>query len=56
MSRADGRLQFYAIGLLGLFYMMAILDRSNLGNAQVAGLQEDLNLVGNQFGTATSLL
>ena len=48
--------QFYAIGLLGLFYMMAILDRSNLGNAQVAGLEEDLSLVGNQFGTAVTLL
>jgi hypothetical protein len=36
--------------------MMSNLDRSNLGNANVAGLPEELNLVGNQFGTATTLL
>lgn len=42
--------------MLGLFYMMANLDRSNIGNANTAGLQEDLGLVGNQFGTATTLL
>lgn len=36
--------------------MMAILDRANLGNAQVAGLNEDIGLTGNQFGTATTLL
>lgn len=45
-----------AIGLLGLFYMMANLDRSNIGNANTAGLSDDLGLVGNQFGTATTLL
>ncbi|PLB52498.1 high-affinity nicotinic acid transporter [Aspergillus steynii IBT 23096] len=45
-----------AIGLLGLFYMMANLDRSNIGNANVAGLSDDLGLVGNQFGTAVTLL
>jgi hypothetical protein len=49
-------MQFCAIGLLGLFYMMANLDRSNIGNAQTAGMPEDLGLVGNQFGTATTLL
>jgi hypothetical protein len=42
--------------MLGLFYMMANLDRSNIGNANTAGLPEDLGLVGNQFGTATTLL
>lgn len=36
--------------------MMSNLDRSNLGNANVAGLPEDIGLVGNQFGTATTLL
>lgn len=42
--------------MLGLFYMMANLDRSNIGNANTAGFSEDLGLVGNQFGTATTLL
>ena len=50
------KFDLFAIGLFGLFYMMANLDRSNLGNAQVAGMPEDIGLVGNQFGTATTLL
>ncbi|KAH0844940.1 hypothetical protein AYO21_04136 [Fonsecaea monophora] len=50
------KFDFYAIGLLGLFYMSANLDRSNIGNAKVAGMDVDIGLVGNQFGTATTLL
>ncbi|KAJ5714030.1 high-affinity nicotinic acid transporter [Penicillium malachiteum] len=50
------KFDIFAIGLLGLFYFMANLDRSNIGNAQTAGLPADLGLVGNQFGTATTLL
>lgn len=41
---------------MGLLYMMANLDRSNLGNANIAGMPEEIGLVGNQFGTATTLL
>jgi hypothetical protein len=48
--------QMYAVSLLGLFYLMAILDRNNLGNANIAGMSEELGLVGNQFGTAVTLL
>lgn len=36
--------------------MMASLDRSNLGNANIAGMPEEIGLVGNQFGTAATLL
>ncbi|KAJ5405764.1 hypothetical protein N7465_007048 [Penicillium sp. CMV-2018d] len=50
------KFDIFAIGMLGLFYMMANLDRSNIGNANTAGFSEDLGLVGNQFGTATTLL
>ncbi|KAH9899055.1 high-affinity nicotinic acid transporter [Xylariomycetidae sp. FL2044] len=50
------KFDFYAIGLLGILYMLANLDRSNIGNANIAGLPEDLGLVGNQYGTAVTLL
>ncbi|KAI3394043.1 hypothetical protein diail_3262, partial [Diaporthe ilicicola] len=46
----------WAVGLLGILYMLANLDRSNIGNANIAGLPEDLGLVGNQYGTAVTLL
>ncbi|KAH8680314.1 major facilitator superfamily domain-containing protein [Ilyonectria robusta] len=48
--------QLYAIMAMGVLYMMSNLDRSNLGNANIAGMPEDIGLVGNQFGTATTLL
>lgn len=31
-------------------------NRSNIGNAQIAGLPQDLGLVGNQYGNAVTLL
>jgi hypothetical protein len=34
----------------------AFLDRSNLGNAKVAGLAEDLQLTGTQFNLAATVL
>jgi hypothetical protein len=42
--------------MLGLFYMMANLDRGNLGNANIAGMSKDIGLKGNEFGTAVTLL
>ncbi|EXJ96508.1 hypothetical protein A1O1_01634 [Capronia coronata CBS 617.96] len=50
------KFDIFAVTAMGLLYMMANLDRSNLGNANIAGMPEDIGLVGNQFGTATTLL
>ncbi|KAI1268421.1 high-affinity nicotinic acid transporter [Xylariaceae sp. FL1019] len=50
------KFDIFAIGLLGLLYLLANLDRSNIGNANTAGLGTDIGLVGNQYGTAVSLL
>ncbi|KAJ5122121.1 hypothetical protein N7526_009058 [Penicillium atrosanguineum] len=36
-------------------FLVAYLDRSNVGNAAVAGMPEDIGLVGNQLGNAVSL-
>lgn len=41
---------------MGILYFMATLDRNNLGNANIAGMSEEIGLVGNQFGTAVTLL
>lgn len=41
---------------MGLLYMLANLDRSNIGNANTAGLSEDIRLKGNQYGNAVTLL
>lgn len=40
------------IGILPLFsllYLLSFIDRTNIGNAKVEGIAQDLNLVGNQF-------
>ena len=29
--------------------MLAFLDRSNIGNAQIAGMDKDLNLIGHRY-------
>ncbi|KAJ5884544.1 hypothetical protein N7504_012116 [Penicillium tannophilum] len=35
--------------LMGFFYLLAFLDRSNIGNAKIAGMTEDLDLTGNRY-------
>ncbi|KAF7173643.1 hypothetical protein CNMCM6106_007697 [Aspergillus hiratsukae] len=35
--------------LMGFFYLLAFLDRSNIGNAKIAGMQKDLQLTGNKY-------
>ncbi|KAJ5138893.1 Major facilitator superfamily domain general substrate transporter [Penicillium bovifimosum] len=35
--------------LMGFFYLLAFLDRSNIGNAKIAGMEEDLNLDGKSY-------
>ncbi|OQE25398.1 hypothetical protein PENSTE_c006G01172 [Penicillium steckii] len=35
--------------LMGFFYLLAFLDRSNIGNAKIAGMEEDLNLDSQQY-------
>lgn len=50
------KFDLYAVIPMGVLYLMSNLDRSNLGNAQIAGMPEDIGLVGNQFGVAATLL
>ncbi|KAJ6102351.1 hypothetical protein N7486_004778 [Penicillium sp. IBT 16267x] len=37
------------VPFLALLYLLAFLDRSNVGNARIAGLQEDLQLSSSQY-------
>ncbi|CRK34992.1 hypothetical protein BN1708_016377 [Verticillium longisporum] len=39
-----------------LLYLLSFLDRVNIGNARLYGLEEDLGLEGNQFQVAVSVL
>ena len=37
------------VPLVTALYILAFLDRSNIGNARIAGMSDDLNLVGNDY-------
>ncbi|KAL4968438.1 putative MFS transporter [Aspergillus stella-maris] len=45
VKRFDRRL----VPLLALLYLLSFLDRSNIGNAKIAGLMEDLKLSSSQY-------
>ena len=35
--------------LLGVLYLLSFLDRSNIGNARIAGMDDDLHLSGSRY-------
>ncbi|KAI1818414.1 major facilitator superfamily domain-containing protein [Poronia punctata] len=37
------------IPMLAILYLLSFLDRGNIGNAKIEGLQEDLNMSGDQY-------
>ncbi|KAH7324949.1 major facilitator superfamily domain-containing protein [Stachybotrys elegans] len=46
------RIDLHVVPFLSVMYLMAFLDRVNIANANVFGLSEDLNLVGNMYNVA----
>ncbi|KAA8895619.1 major facilitator superfamily domain-containing protein [Sphaerosporella brunnea] len=43
------KLDKYLVGGLAVLYMLSFLDRSNIGNAKIAGMKEDLDLSGDRY-------
>ncbi|KAI0399965.1 DNA-repair protein rad2 [Xylaria palmicola] len=50
------KLDLNLIPMVMLLYTFSFLDRVNIGNARLYGLEEDLGLTGNQFQIAVSIL
>lgn len=50
------KLDLWIIPPVMLMYLFSFLDRVNIGNARLYGLEAELGLVGNQFQTAVSIL
>ncbi|KIL65770.1 hypothetical protein M378DRAFT_76430 [Amanita muscaria Koide BX008] len=46
------KLDLHILPIVTLIYLASFLDRANIGNARIAGLEKDLNLHGTQFDTA----
>lgn len=53
--RALRKCDYRLIPLLGVLYLVAFIDRSNIGNARIAGMEEDLNLQGMQYNIAVTM-
>ncbi|KAL8998966.1 MAG: hypothetical protein Q9169_002072 [Polycauliona sp. 2 TL-2023] len=50
------KLDLHIIPFFMLLYLFSFLDRVNIGNARLYGMEEDLGLERNQFQTAVSIL
>ncbi|KAA6411638.1 MAG: MFS general substrate transporter [Lasallia pustulata] len=55
-KRLVRKLDIYIIPLVMLLYLLSFLDRVNIGNARLYGMEEDLGLKGNEYQIAVSLL
>ncbi|KAL6716471.1 High-affinity nicotinic acid transporter [Lecanora helva] len=53
--RLISKIDLRVIPVLSILYLLAFLDRTNIANAAVFGLQKDLGLTGNQFNTALTI-
>ncbi|KAL5530811.1 hypothetical protein ACEPAF_7069 [Sanghuangporus sanghuang] len=49
VKRAVRKLDYALIPLMTMFYLLSFIDRTNIGNARVAGLQSDLGLTDHQY-------
>ncbi|KAK6373396.1 hypothetical protein LTS17_008416 [Exophiala oligosperma] len=43
------------IPMLALLYLLSFLDRGNIGNAKIAGMEDDLNLSGTQYSLCATV-
>lgn len=48
-KRIISKLDWHIMPFIFLLYSLSILDRSNLGNARIAGLEDDINISGNRY-------
>ena len=47
--RVIRKMDFRIVPLVSALYVLAFLDRSNIGNARIAGMRKDLKLEGNHY-------
>jgi hypothetical protein len=48
-ARVRRKLDMHLIPLLSVLYLLAFLDRSNVGNARIAGMEDDLHLTSSNY-------
>lgn len=55
-KRLVRKIDKFIVPTVMITYLLCFLDRTNIGNARLFGLEEDLNLVGNQYQIAVAIL
>ncbi|KAI0345948.1 MFS general substrate transporter [Trametopsis cervina] len=55
LASAQWKVDCVVIPLVGMYYLLSFIDRSNIGNARVAGLQKSLHMTDHQFSTALTV-
>ncbi|KAF9025133.1 MFS general substrate transporter [Hymenopellis radicata] len=54
--KAVRKLDYAVLPIMTMFYLLSFLDRANIGNARVAGLQKDLGLTDHQYQICVTVL
>lgn len=49
------QVDFRLIGVLGVLYLLSHIDRGNIGNAKIEGMDKDIGLAGNQYNIASTI-
>ncbi|KAK0457493.1 major facilitator superfamily domain-containing protein [Desarmillaria tabescens] len=49
------KLDLFLLPVIAMFYFLSFLDRTNIGNARVAGLQSDLQMTNKQYSIALTV-
>lgn len=50
------RMDFITVPIAVIFYFLSYLDRTNIGNARISGLEKDLNISEKQFKLSLTIL
>lgn len=49
------KVDMWLIPWLCLLYLLSFLDRTNIGNARLAGLETDLHMVGHDYNNSLTI-
>ncbi|KAJ3507119.1 hypothetical protein NLJ89_g6486 [Agrocybe chaxingu] len=55
LERVWRKLDIWILPVVTMFYLLSFLDRSNIGNARVAGLQKDLKMTNKEYSIALTV-
>ncbi|OAL35015.1 hypothetical protein AYO20_05730 [Fonsecaea nubica] len=53
-ARLRWKIDLYIVPTVALLYLFCFIDRANIGNAKLAGLERDLHLTGNDYNVVLS--